>query len=42
MEQYQEEFANILATNNILFFEEGLMLKDGRPSPYFVNMGVFG
>ena len=42
MEKYQEEFANILATNNILFFDDGLQLKDGRPTPYFVNIGVFG
>tara|TARA_Y100000031_G_C8106247_1_gene331120 strand:- start:15 stop:785 length:771 start_codon:yes stop_codon:yes gene_type:complete len=42
MEQYQKEFAKILVENNILFFDQNLQLKDGRPSPYFVNIGVFG
>tara|TARA_Y100000310_G_scaffold292157_1_gene320713 strand:- start:1182 stop:1952 length:771 start_codon:yes stop_codon:yes gene_type:complete len=42
MQTYQEEFAKVLADNNILFFEDNLVLKDGRPTPYFVNIGVFG
>ncbi len=42
MQQYQKEFAKVLADNNVLFFDEGLKLKDGRPTPYFVNIGVFG
>jgi len=41
MEQYQREFASILAESGALFFDQGLVLKDGRPSPYFVNMGLF-
>ena len=39
MEQYQKEFSEFLAENQILFFGNDLTLKDGRPSPYFVNMG---
>ena len=35
----QQEFARFLAETGCLFFREGLVLKDGRPSPYFVNMG---
>ncbi len=36
---YQQEFARFLAETGSLFFRQGLVLKDGRPSPYFVNMG---
>jgi orotate phosphoribosyltransferase len=36
---YQKEFARFLAETGCLFFRKGLVLKDGRPSPYFVNMG---
>lgn len=36
---YQREFARFLAETGSLFFQKGLILKDGRPSPYFVNMG---
>jgi orotate phosphoribosyltransferase len=39
LKSYQEEFARFLAETGSLFFREGLVLKDGRPSPYFVNMG---
>jgi orotate phosphoribosyltransferase len=36
---YQQEFARFLTETGSLFFRKGLVLKDGRPSPYFVNMG---
>jgi orotate phosphoribosyltransferase len=36
---YQQEFARFLSKTGSLFFRKGLVLKDGRPSPYFVNMG---
>jgi orotate phosphoribosyltransferase len=38
---YQQEFARILVETGSLFFRPGLVLKDGRPSPYFVNLGKF-
>ncbi|MBW1711441.1 MAG: hypothetical protein JRG97_15695 [Deltaproteobacteria bacterium] len=41
MEDYQKEFARILAESGALFFDQNLRLKDGRPTPYFVNMGLF-
>ncbi|MGD8561081.1 MAG: hypothetical protein PVG03_01030 [Desulfarculaceae bacterium] len=41
MEPYQERLARLLAQSGALFFQEGLKLKDGRPTPYFVNLGVF-
>ena len=41
MEEYQREFARTLAETGSLFFAPGLRLKDGRPTPYFVNLGVF-
>lgn len=41
MEKYKQEFAEFLAGSGALFFDKGLMLKDGRPTPYFVNMGKF-
>lgn len=31
----------ILAETGALFFDKGLILKDGRPTPYFVNLGGF-
>ena len=39
LKPYQQEFARFLAETGSLFFRKGLILKDGRPSPYFVNMG---
>jgi orotate phosphoribosyltransferase len=39
LQPYQQEFARFLAETGSLFFRNGLVLKDGRPSPYFVNMG---
>lgn len=41
MDDYQQEFARVLAESGALFFDEGLRLKDGRPTPHFVNMGLF-
>ena len=41
MQDYQKEFARALAESGALFFADGLRLKDGRPTPYFINMGVF-
>ena len=41
MEEYKRRFAEILAQTGALFFAENLQLKDGRPTPYFVNMGKF-
>lgn len=40
MKAYQKEFAKFLAESKALFFGE-FKLKDGRPSPYFVNVGLF-
>lgn len=41
MEEYKEDFSKVLADSGALFFKEGLFLKDGRPTPYFVNLGEF-
>ena len=41
MEEYKRRLALILAETGALFFDEGLVLKDTRPTPYFVNMGMF-
>ena len=41
MKQYQKDLALLLAESRALFFKEGLTLKDGRPTPYFVNFGLF-
>ncbi|MDR1312971.1 MAG: hypothetical protein LBQ12_04550 [Deltaproteobacteria bacterium] len=41
MEKIKEELALLLAESRALFFADGLTLKDGRPSPYFVNFGLF-
>jgi orotate phosphoribosyltransferase len=41
LKAFQQEFARFLAETGSLFFKTGLVLKDGRPSPYFVNMGRF-
>jgi orotate phosphoribosyltransferase len=41
MEDYKKRLADILAETGALFFDRGLVLKDGRPSPYFVNFGMF-
>ena len=41
MKPYQEDLAALLAESQALFFQDGLTLKDGRPTPYFVNFGLF-
>ncbi|MDR1677672.1 MAG: hypothetical protein LBS44_04685 [Deltaproteobacteria bacterium] len=41
MRTCQKELAFLLAESKALFFEDGLSLKDGRPTPYFVNFGLF-
>lgn len=41
MEKYKQELAKILAETGALFFDDNLLLKDGRPTPYFVNFGMF-
>lgn len=41
METYKKRLAETLAETGALFFDEGLVLKDGRPTPYFVNLGMF-
>lgn len=41
MEDYKKRLAITLAETGALFFDKNLVLKDGRPTPYFVNMGMF-
>ncbi len=41
MKEYQKKLALLLAQSQALFFKDGLNLKDGRPTPYFVNFGLF-
>ena len=41
MEEYKKKLATILAETGALFFDRNLVLKDGRPTPYFVNLGMF-
>ncbi len=41
MENHVKKLAETLAKTGALFFDDHLMLKDGRPTPYFVNMAVF-
>jgi len=41
MEDYKKRFAAALAETGALFFDQNLVLKDGRPTPYFVNMAMF-
>lgn len=41
MDDYKKRFAMTLAETEALFFDRGLVLKDGRPTPYFVNMAMF-
>lgn len=39
MPDYEGDFARFLAQSGALFFASGLRLKDGRPTPYFINLG---
>ncbi|MDR3038385.1 MAG: hypothetical protein LBV21_03710 [Candidatus Adiutrix sp.] len=41
MKPYQQDLAVLLAESRALFFRDDLTLKDGRPTPYFVNFGLF-
>ena len=41
METYKKRLARTLAETGALFFDTDLVLKDGRPTPYFVNMAMF-
>jgi orotate phosphoribosyltransferase len=41
MKEYKRRLSLILAETGALFFDRGLILKDGRPTPYFVNLGGF-
>lgn len=41
MEDYKKRLADMLAETGALFFDKNLILKDGRPTPYFVNFGMF-
>lgn len=41
MEEYKKRLALTLAETGAVFFDKGLILKDGRPTPYFVNMAMF-
>ena len=41
MENYKQRLSLVLAETGALFFAKNLVLKDGRPTPYFVNMGKF-
>jgi len=41
MEKYKEDLSLTLAETGALFFGKNLVLKDGRPTPYFVNLGSF-
>jgi len=41
MEAHKQQFARMLAETGAIFFDKDLVLKDGRPTPYFVNMAMF-
>lgn len=41
MEEYKKRLARALAETGALFFDRDLVLKDGRPTPYFINMAMF-
>lgn len=41
MDEYKKQLARNLAETGALFFDDNLVLKDGRPTPYFVNMAMF-
>ncbi|MGM0428448.1 MAG: hypothetical protein ACQEQ7_14575 [Thermodesulfobacteriota bacterium] len=41
MEDYKKKFALTLAESGAIFFDKDLVLKDGRPTPYFVNTAMF-
>ena len=41
MEKYKQRLAQLLTETGALFFDDNLVLKDTRPTPYFVNFGMF-
>ncbi len=41
MKEYKKRLAVTLAETGALFFDDGLILKDGRSTPYFLNFGMF-
>ncbi len=41
MDEYKKRLARTLAETGAFFFGNDLILKDGRPTPYFVNMAMF-
>jgi orotate phosphoribosyltransferase len=41
LKDYQIDLALTLAETGAFFFAPNLKLKDGRPTPYFVNIGAF-
>lgn len=41
MEEYKQRLAQLLTETGALFFDDNLVLKDTRPTPYFVNFGMF-
>src|SRR5210317_908817 len=41
MDEYKKRLARTLAETGALFFDRNLVLKDGRPTPYFLNMAMF-
>jgi orotate phosphoribosyltransferase len=41
MEEYKQRLSKLLAESGALFFDDNLILKDTRPTPYFVNFGMF-
>jgi orotate phosphoribosyltransferase len=41
MKACQKDLALLLAASRALYFDDGLTLKDGRSTPYFVNFGLF-
>ena len=41
MRTCQKELAHLVAESRALYFEDGLTLKDGRPTPYFINFRLF-
>ena len=41
MEEYKKRLCLTLVETGALFFDRGLIRKDGRPTPYFVNLGKF-
>jgi len=40
IKSYQRRLVKLLAKSGALFFRKGLKLKDGRHTPYFINLGM--